>query len=631
MVAVAIDPQRVEALGPAERTINALTQWKDHVVHNRPGMVSPDGKTKSGVRWVPVTWKLEEGAKVVYELKLVDKKKTENRIGVLDADDKTVKSDAGQVLGEYRKPGIFPEVAACLYQEIADVWKSDNDFAAHWASWSFSRNYRDMKVVLAAFMLVQNRAGDPVREKGEILFYDDDHREVGEAMCLIRQKGVDLNPKLLLRVGDILNLEGVAAINRELGFGKSARNPTRGRYYKVVTKWLRHREHNPRVLQGAVKAGFRSTIMALARRVGYKPSTPKFFEILRWKQKQAKDGWRDMAIGVDVAPAETWVDMDEKAICERIIADRPNWKRIVGLLPAKVGMTRAIVAASVEAGSMSSADLIILTPTLEELGLLTVEPVKTKWETAIAQANDQRAANIARRVKKVETAEKLQDASDNAIKRELEEVTKDMRIYVVVDKSASMEGAIDRAKTYLAKFLQGIPMDRLHVSVFNTVGREVVIKHASKAGIEQAFRGHSAQGGTRHSEGLRALRKHMPKDDEDAIIIFVGDESDGGFRALVEEAKLFRPVAFGLLKVIGSWGESGHIVTATAAELGIPCFQIEEGTFDDPYAVTRTIRNLIAATPVGVTAMAAPQPVRRRKTLVEEILETPLLSKPAWA
>jgi len=49
--------------------------------------------------------------------------------------------------------------------------------------------------------------------------------------------------------------------------------------------------------------------------------------------------------------------------------------------------------------------------------------------------------------------------------------------------------------------------------------------------------------------------------------------------------------------------------------------------FSDPYAVVRTLRNLIAATPVGVAAGAAPV----RTALVETILKTELLTKPVWA
>ena len=70
-----------------------------------------------------------------------------------------------------------------------------------------------------------------------------------------------------------------------------------------------------------------------------------------------------------------------------------------------------------------------------------------------------------------------------------------------------------------------------------------------------------------------------------------------------------------------------HAVTDTAAQLGIPCFMIDEGIFADPYAIPRTIRNLIAATPVGkATARVVP-----RVTLVETILKVDLLVKPAWA
>lgn len=40
-------------------------------------------------------------------------------------------------------------------------------------------------------------------------------------------------------------------------------------------------------------------------------------------------------------------------------------QRIVGMLPTEVTLTRAIVAAAAEAGSLSDNDLILLTPSLE--------------------------------------------------------------------------------------------------------------------------------------------------------------------------------------------------------------------------------------------------------------------------
>ena len=307
-----------EKLGPAEKILQTLLNQTDHMVHNRPGMVTPDARYAGGVRWVPVTHKEEGGQKVVYELTKVGKKETKVRRGVMRPDTKIMEN--GKVVGEYRAPGLFPEVAVWMYRQVAEVWKMDNEFAARWASYAFAQEHRDLKVVLAAFMLVQGRKGDPVLDGGKIAFYDDDFRDIGEAMVLIhRRDGKDLNPKLLLRIHDFLKLPGIAAINRELGFGSSARRPFLGRWSRAVEKWLQFREENPKLLEGLIKAGFKSTVKDLARAVGYKPETPKFFEALSWAQDQAKDGRRQMLIGVEMAKGETWDELTEAQICEQIV------------------------------------------------------------------------------------------------------------------------------------------------------------------------------------------------------------------------------------------------------------------------------------------------------------------------
>lgn len=503
----------------------------------------------------------------------------------------------------------------------------DNEFAARWASYAFGQEHRDLKVVLAAFMLVQTRKGDPVLDGGKITFYDEDFRDIGEAMMLIhRRDGKDLNPKLLLRIHDLLSLPSVAAINRELGFGNSARRPFLGRWSKAVEKWLQFREENPKLLDGLVKAGFKNTVKDLARAVGYKPETPRFFEALSWAQDQAKDGRRTMLIGVEMAKTESWDDLTEAQICEKIVADKPDWKRVVGLLPKKLGVTRAIMSAAVESGSLSNKDLIILTPTLEELGLLEVTEVRAKWDRAIKRAeDDMRAANIARNVRSKDVQEQLQAAADTALQKAVAQATKNLRIYVIIDISGSMGQSIERAKTLLGKFLQGFPADRTHVAVFNTAGRVVEIKHPSAAGVANAFRGISADGGTAHGAGVLALQKFQPKDDEDSLFIFIGDGGERKtFEAYVTQSKL-RPMAFGFLRLPG---ENFGCIESTATMLGIPCFPIVENTFDDVYAIPRTIRALVAATPVGTAARVAATP---RVTLVDTILKTDLLRKPQWA
>lgn len=442
----------------------------------------------------------------------------------------------------------------------------------------------------------------------------------------------DLDPKELLRIHDVLTLPSVAAINRELGFGGSARKPFLGRWPRVVSKYLRHREDNSKILDSQIKAGFRSQLMQLAQRVGYRPQAPVFFQKLRWKQQQADDGRRTIAIGDAVPTAETWEGLSEPEICLRIASQHPNWKRIVALLPTTIGVTRAVMSASIAFGGLSDRDLIILTPTLEELGLLTVPDVRARWEKATQAATDMRASNIARNVHNQEIKEQLQNAADIALQREVKEVVNNIRIYFIVDTSGSMEGSIEAAKTQIAQFLQGFPQDRLHVSVFNTSGRIIEIRHPSAAGVKNAFQGIKASGGTDYGAGVRVLHNFKPKAGEDVIFIFVGDEEAPAFAEAVRASGL-RPLSFGLLKA-GPAGQAlgrqtRDAVRRTAAELGIPCFPIDERTFTDPYAIPRTIRNLIAATPVGITPTSAT--AKPRLTLVDQILQTELLKKPVWA
>ena len=628
---------RNENLGPAERIIQTILTYNDHVYHGRPGMVLKDPTTAVGVRWIPVTHKMENGEKVVYQLSKVGRKTNRIKVGVCQMNGQ-IKSPTGTVVGEYRAAGLFPEVAVWLYKQVAEVWKLDNEFAARWASYVYGQEHRDLKVILAAFMLCQSRKGDPVMDNGKIVFYDDDFRDVGEAMMLLQTKDSknDLNAKLLMRIKELLALPGVAAVNRELGFGKSARNPFFGRWQKAAEKWLAYREENPRLLEGLVKAGFRTTVMDLARNIGYKPDSTKFFEYLRWKQKQAKDGRRVLAIGQEVVKAESWVGLTEKEICERIVSQKIGFKRIVGMIPKEIGMTKAIVAAAIEAGSLSDKDLIIFTPTLEELGMMEIPDIKARWEKALKAADDMRAANIALRVKSTAAKESLNEASDKALQNAVAESMKGIRIYFMVDISGSMEGAIVQAKTYISRFLQAFPMDKIHISVFNTTGRIVELKAPTAKAVEVAMANYKPSGGTDYGSGVRALQHFKPKDDEDVIFIFVGDEEAQPFANAVRASGL-NPLAIGFVKVTATTGAAGYramqgyaasAVRDTGAELGLPVFMINEATFADPYAIPRTIRNLINSTPVNRNVQRA-TPVR--VTLVDAILKTELLKKPVWA
>lgn len=617
---------RAEALGPAERIINMLLTFSDHLYHNRPGLVRPDATKATGVRWDWATYKTEEGVKVAYLKKKQGRKTVLQRVGTLDEQKRLTLPD-GTVGGRYQEPGLFPEVAEWMYRQVAEVYKLDNEFAARWASYAANEDHRDLKVILAAFMLVQSRYGAPVKEGGEVLFHDADYREVGEAMVLRQHRRARMDAKMLYRVFEVLRLPAIAEINRDMGFGISTRRPPMGRYTKAIEKWLRQRERNPKMLEGLVNAGYKTTVKKLSQQVGYKPETPNFFRVLRWKQGQHPQGHRTVGLDEEMAELKRWSDLSEKEVCERILKDKPEFKRLVGQLAGGVGTTRAVMAAAIEAGIISDADFIIMSPTLEDLGLLEHPQIKAKWEEAMGRAKDMRAANVAKRMRKTENRESMDVAAAAAAQKEVSKALNDLFIYVAVDISGSMERSIVKAKDYLKTLLAVFPLDKVCVATFNSYGRKINIQHASRAGVEQAFMGIRAGGLTFHGKAFDVFEQHPAPEGHDVIVLWVGDQGQYGSITDRVQRSSINPVAFGLLDLSPPIGEK--CIERTAANLGIPCFPIDENMFaeDDSYAVPRTIRNLIEAAPAPAAGRVAP----RRETLVEQILKTPLLERPAWA
>src|SRR4030095_5962907 len=187
-----------ESLGPAEKLLQLIINFPDHLWHNRPGVMR-NGKWKAATR------------------KEIQEHKTSGRVHG----------------GEWRDAGPNSTAIEQVYGPLADIrqgsnplaaiCQANNDLAPRRASYVMKEtDWRDMKVVCAAFMLVQSRAGEPITEeqngKKVVLFQDDDYRAIGEAMVKLYQRGSNrmMNPKLIQRVGEVLNLPGVVTMNRTL-------------------------------------------------------------------------------------------------------------------------------------------------------------------------------------------------------------------------------------------------------------------------------------------------------------------------------------------------------------------------------------------------------------------------------
>jgi len=576
---------RQEDRGAAERLLDLVLGSGAHLWHNRPGV-------DVGGVWRPATRR---------------------------------QRDAG---GARVAPGLFVPAALDLYRKLLDINALDPELMAHFASYALvETEWRDLKIACAALMLVQPKSGQPVRElDGSVAFLDDDYREIGEAMILRYEKGSKrmMSPKAVLRVGELLDVPQIAALNREAGFADpAAGKPPLGRWPKAAREWLAYREANLPLLEGLVKAGYKETIKKLARRVGYKPASERFFEVLGWPQKQASGGHRRLGLeGLRLQKRERFDGLDETAICERIVTERLTFKDVMGRLPRGMTLTPAIMAALLP--SLSDADLRILTPTLESLGLLADPDVRTRWEHALQSATDQRALNIARRVQGRELRERLEEAADAAARRAVAEAVADeeLEVMFLVDTSGSMEGAIEASKEALSRILAGFTPERLHVAVFNTVGKVVRPKAPTRAGVQHMLKDVKAGGGTTYFAALQAFSREgiaIPPDRK-LILIAVGDEAGEQGRAFADAMSQygFVPAAIALILSVSTSFTRGSTVRDAAQILQVPFSEVSVDQFEDPYQVTRVLKTLLEAPPLpGRTAW------------LEKVLATPLLTKPA--
>jgi hypothetical protein len=579
--------------GPAEKLLDLTLNASAHLWHNRPGVD------------VGGTWHAKRGAKK----------------DILAA-------------GTPVKPGLHVPAAERLYARLLDIHRLNSELMARFASYALTQTeWRDLKVACAALMLVQPHAGQPIKDAdGSVAFHDDDYRAVGEAMILFYEKKSTkmLTPKSVLRVAELLESPVIAELNKIGGFSDAgSKKAPLGRWKRAATRWLAVREKNLPMLQGLVKAGYKETIKNIARKAGYKPESAAFFEVLGWKQKQSSSGHRAVGMSnLKLQKRERFDGVSEAEICEAIVEQKLSYKDVVGRLPKDVGLTPAIMVALLP--SLSDRDLRILTPTLEELGLMTEPEIRKRWEKAIAESTDQRTLQIAKNVRSKVLKDKLEEASDNAAKKAVAEATAEQPVDVMflIDKSGSMEGAIDKSKEALSRILAGFPEERVHIASFDTVGTVLKPKAPNRAAVQHMLASIKAGGGTMHASGARALFQsgfRVPQSSK-LVVIVVGDEAgeDGAQLARAFTEYGYQPAAIAVMVNVS--GVRGRSIQDCARALVIPFSEVNIDQFEDPYQVPRVLRALLEAPKLGTAGSVG---AGAQIAWLERVLATAILQLPS--
>jgi hypothetical protein len=249
--------------------------------------------------------------------------------------------------------------------------------------------------------------------------------------------------------------------------------------------------------------------------------------------------------------------------------------------------------------------------------------VRTRWEKAVASATDQRALNIAKNVRSVVLRQKLEEASDNAARTAVAEATAetDVRVMFLIDKSGSMEGAIENSKEALARILAGFPVEKLHIAAFDTMGTVLRPKAANRTAVQHMLAGLKASGGTTHAAALQALHRDGVRVPEGAklVVIVVGDEAGEAGDQFARAFRDFGYTVAAMALLVSVAGARGNTVRTCAGQLKVPFSEVNVDQFADPYQVPRVLKALLDAPAAqgGATTV--------QSGWVERVMRTPLL------
>jgi hypothetical protein len=229
-----------------------------------------------------------------------------------------------------------------------------------------------------------------------------------------------------------------------------------------------------------------------------------------------------------------------------------------------------------------------------------------------------------------ELREKLEESADNAAKHAVAAATRgaDVQVMFLIDKSGSMEGAIENSKEALSRILAGFPLDQVHIATFDTIGMPLVPKAASRVAIQHMLAGVKAAGGTMHGAAVQALHQNGVRMGAETklIVIVVGDEAgEGGDQLAKTFGRLgYHVSAMALLLSVAASAARGTTVRTCAAQLKVPFAEVTVESFNDPYQVPRVLQALLDAPIAAGGRGNAPA-----HGWVEKVMQTKLLAPPA--
>lgn len=491
--------------------------------------------------------------------------------------------------------GKFQEEKA---QKVLDVLVPltvrDPFFLAHLTSYAMKNSKaKDLRVFLAYVAGLSSADGQPFSPGSK--YVKPNLRYVGAAALQM------LEPKLADRVA----LLGTRKFKVEGILSEATHLPTTMR--EALKKYLKYREANPEMLEGIRKAGLKTTMQRMARKMHYDFSD-EAREILDWPRKGQKFDKR----------APLFENLTDLQVAEKVRSERIPYIGVLAEL-AKVDKKVSPVVAVAMLEQATGNQAVIMRSTFEDAGILNDPEVKTLYEEKIKEAQTalDRVDHITKEASE-SVKQALKSAKSEARKEELGNIGK---VFVHLDFSGSMERVREYAGergAIIAEMVQN-PTENFAWGWFSGHGIRLPLPQAFEADAFKAVLfGQGDWGGT----DCFALYEEARRFGADVDVLITdqghgaGSMADRIRRFHEQNPSIPKPKACVIVHYNNGWGggmEDGEVKRGYEAN-DIPVAVMKPEALTETAVVTQAVK----------TAMMGPV------AMVDEIMATELLSLPKY-
>jgi len=479
--------------------------------------------------------------------------------------------------------------------------EKDPYFLARFTSYAIKKlDSKDLKVITTFANSLSDADGTPF-----ITGKDSEGRPVYSPtfnkpnLRIVSQAAIqELDPKLVSRVIEIANLkQALGSRKKATHFANSLKT--------AIRKYVRFREQNPKAIEGIKKAAFAPTFKGIYQMMHMKPNQTTA-DILGWRQGSIKKGNVEK---IDKKNLLDFTGLSDIDIAQKIRDEKIPVLGAMGALPNK--MSPVIAVALLEQATGNQA--VILRNLFDSQGLLKHKDVLNVFEEKVKTAK-----TALDRVEKINTEvdQEVQKVLKTAKAAKRKSDVGDIgKVYVHIDISGSMSGAIEFAKNHGAIIAECVkePQENFFWGAFNTQGYSLSKPQSfEKDAFMASLYGLQAGGGTDCLACYSDARKNNCDTD-----IYITDQGhtcapiDQMIKAF--DAKGYsRPKAVVIVDFSG--GREDDRFKKPLEQLGIPVSTIKPEALTESALVSQAIRTAL----LGATAV------------IDEIMQFPLLRLPEW-